>query len=117
MKPESVELIDFDGLRQHVSGFDALFVRLLQLLLEQAPLWVEELERAFSGGDPLVVRRLCHKIKGSAGTVQALHILDAVTELSAHAAGGDLSVASESRDRLVKAIHDTVAFVRASGHI
>lgn len=117
MKIEPVTFIDFEELRQHVSGYDSLFRRLLQLLLEQAPLWVEELDKAFAGGDPEIVRKLCHKIKGSAGTLQARYIIEATAELSAYAVNGDLSDAGESRERLVRVIKETVAFVRDSGHV
>lgn len=112
-----VEYIDFEGLRQHVSGYEALFLRLLQLLLEQAPLWLAELDQAFDCGDADLVRKLCHKIKGSAGTLQARYIIEAAAELSVHAASGDLSEAGESREQLVQAINGTMAFVRDSGHV
>lgn len=117
MKQEPIEYIDFVELREHVSGYESLFLRLLQLLLEQAPLWVDELDQAFAGGDSEVVRKLCHKIKGSAGTLQARHIIDAAADLSSLAASGNWAAAGESRERLVEVINETVAFVRDSGHI
>lgn len=117
VKTEQVDFIDFDALRKHVSGYETLFLRLLQLLVEQGPLWVDELDLAFTCCDCDIVRKLCHKIKGSAGTLQAHYIIEAAAELSAHAASGDLSAAGKSRERLVKMINDTVAFVKNSGHI
>jgi hypothetical protein len=117
MKPEPIPLIDFEALRRHVADYDSLFVKLLQLFLEQAPLWQGELKEAFASGDALVLRQLCHKIKGGAGTLQATAIIQAVEELRFHAVSGDLTPAEPTRDRLLSVIEQTIDFVRASGYV
>lgn len=117
MRTESIEYINFDGLRDHVSGYDALFNRLLSLLLEQAPQWIEELDHAFASGESDLVRRVCHKIKGSAGVVHAKYIVDAAVELGGMVGNGGLAEAQEGKDRLVRMIKNTVAYVQDSGYI
>lgn len=117
MKPDALPLIDFEALRRHVADYDSLFVKLLQLFLEQAPMWKDELDEAFASGDSLVVRQLCHKIKGGAGTLQATAIIQAVDELRDHAVAGDLTPAEASRLHLLSVIEQTIDFVRASGYV
>ncbi len=117
MPSEPVEYLDFAALRRHVANYDALFDKLLELFLEQGPLWIEEIDAAFAGHDPDLLRQVCHKIKGGAGTLQARFVIEAVAELNRHALSGDLTGAGPSRGRLVSAIDGTLAFVQASGHI
>ncbi len=117
MQPEPIPLIDFEALRRHVADYDSLFLKLLQLFMEQAPLWKDELDEAFASGDALLLRQLCHKIKGGAGTLQATSIIEAVEELRDHAVSGDLLPAEASLVRLRAAIEQTIDFVRASGYV
>jgi HPt (histidine-containing phosphotransfer) domain-containing protein len=111
---EPMQFVDFVALRRQLASYDALLETLLALFLEQAPLWLIELEEAFSAQDMMRVRHLCHKIKGGAATLQADYIVRAAAELSLQAADGDLLAAGESRDRLISAINGTMAFVQAS---
>jgi len=113
----TVEYIDFAALRRHVANYDALYHKLLELFLEQAPLWIEEINEAFAGHDPVLLRQVCHKIKGGAGTLQAQSIIEAAADLNRYAVAGDLTDAEPSRSRLVSAIGGTIDFVRASGQI
>lgn len=115
--PEPNPYIDFEGLRRHVADYDSLFLKLLQLFLEQAPLWEDELNQAFANADPVLVRQVCHKIKGGAGTLQANSIIEAADDLGRHAAAGDLAEAEALRLRLLAVIEQTIAFVRTSGYI
>lgn len=117
MQTEPIEFIDFDALRKHVANYEALFHKLLLLFLEQAPLWINEVNTAFASQDPTLVRQICHKIKGGAGTLQAKLIIESAAELSRQAVAGDLTGAEESRVRLVSAIDRTIAFVQASGQV
>lgn len=117
MQPEPVEFIDFEALRRHVANYEALFHKLLLLFLEQAPLWINDLDAAFARQDPTLVRQVCHKIKGGAGTLQAQFIIEAAAELNSHAVAGDLTKAEKSRAQLVSAIVCTMAFVQASGQV
>jgi len=117
MQTEPIGFIDFEALRRHVSSYEFLFDRLIELFLEQAPLWLQELDGAFAGQNPALVRQVCHKIKGSAATLHASCIIEAASELSLHAVNGNLRDAGQSRARLVAAIRGTVAFARESGHI
>lgn len=112
-----VEYIDLEALRRYVVDHDALFDKLLHLFLEQAPLWIDELNAASARQDADLVRQVCHKIKGSAGTLQARPIIEAAADLNRHAIGGDLARAEESRMQLVFAIDQTMACVRASGQV
>jgi HPt (histidine-containing phosphotransfer) domain-containing protein len=117
MKPQPNEFIDFAALRKHVANYDTLFQTLLQLFLDQAPLWIDELGQAFADNDPVLVRQICHKIKGGAGTLKAQRIIEAALELKKHAVDGDLANAGESLALLVAAIEGTAAAIRESGHI
>ena len=117
MGSEPVEFIDFAALRRHVANYDALFYKLLELFLEQAPLWIEEVNEAFAGQDSFLLRQACHKIKGGAGTLQAQSIIEAAADLNRYAVAGDLSGAEPSLSRLVSVIDGAIAYVRASGHI
>ncbi len=117
MQPEPIEFIDFEALRKHVANYEALFHKLLVLFLEQAPLWIKDLDEAFASQDLALVRQICHKIKGGAGTLQAQFIIEAAADLSRHAVDGDLTKAEESRARLVSAIDRTIDFVQASGQV
>lgn len=117
MEQEPVEFIDFAALRRHVANYDALFQKLLELFVDQAPLWIQEINEAFASQDPALLRHACHKIKGGAGTLQAQAILDAAADLNRHAVAGDLSGAEASRGRLVSVIDGTITFVRDSGHL
>lgn len=117
MQAAGKPFIDFDGLRRHVADYDSLFLKLLQLFLEQAPLWKDELNEAFASGDAVLVRQICHKIKGGAGTLQASAIIEAAAELSRLATAGDLARAEEGRVRLLSVIEQTMAFVKASGYL
>jgi len=114
MHAEGKPFIDFDGLRRHVADYDSLFLKLLQLFLEQAPLWIDELNEAFASGDAVLVRQVCHKIKGGAGTLQASAIIEAAADLGRLAAADDLALAEAGRVRLLAMIEQTVAFVRQS---
>lgn len=111
------DFIDFDALRRHVANYEALFHKLLLLFLEQAPLWIDEVDAAFASQDATQVRQVCHKIKGGAGTLQAKLIIESAAELSRHAVADDLAHAGESKARLVSAIDRTIAFVQASGQV
>lgn len=117
MQEEPIEFIDFDALREHVANYEELFHKLLRLFLEQAPLWISEINAAFANSDSILVRQICHKIKGGAGTLHAKLIIEAAADLNGHAVAGDLATAEESRARLVSAIDRTIAYVQASGQV
>lgn len=111
-----IEFIDFEALRAQVSNYGSLFDKLIELFLEQAPLWVRELDEACAEQDPARVRQICHKIKGGAATLHAGHIIEAASALSGHAVAGTWGDAEPSRANLVSVISGTVTFVRAAGH-
>jgi len=110
---EPIPLVDFEALRRHVAAYDNLFLMLLNLFLEQAPAWVAELTEAVASGDALLVRQVCHKIKGGAGTLHAKAIIAATEELSRHAVAGDFVQARASCERLLSVIEQTTAVVRS----
>lgn len=116
MQTAPVEYINFKALRVQVANYEFLLDKLLELFLTQAPLWLQGLDGTVAEQDPTLVRQLCHKIKGGAATLQAGYIVEAATELSRHAAAGDLDAAEQSRIRLIAAINGTVAFVQAAGY-
>lgn len=117
MAANSDEFIDFVALRKHVANYDTLFQTLLELFLDQAPLWIEELHETFATRDAIQIRQLCHKIKGGASTLLARRIVESAAELSSHARSGDLTQAEESVNRLISAIDGTANFIRASGEM
>ena len=117
MESEPIAYIDFDALRANVADYDSLFLKLLRLFLEQAPQWIDELKMAFASEDPVLIRQLCHKIKGGAGTLQANAIIEAVADLGRQVEADDPDRVEEGRRRLLNRIEQTIAYVRASGYI
>jgi|GEM_PF-2848033 len=112
---KTLPLIDYAVLRGQMAKFDSLLETLQALFLEQAPLWIADLDAAFAREDLDAVRRLCHKIKGGAGTLQAKAIVAGAVELSHQVAANDAPAIAESWVQLRYTIEQTIAFVRAHG--
>lgn len=115
MSATPLPLIDYAALRRQVAQFDSLFDTLQALFLEQAPLWIGDLEAALAREDMEAVRQLCHKIKGGAGTLQAKAIVAGAAELSRQVAAEDPAAIAESWAKLRLTITQTIAFVHAHG--
>lgn len=114
MQKESVQIVDLEALRCYAADHASLFETLVGLFLEQAPLWIEEIDQAFAPPNPTLVRHVAHKIKGSAATLHASLIVAEAANLHCCAVSGDLSSAEPLRERLVCAISDTATFFRQS---
>lgn len=114
MRNESVVFIDVKALRSYTANQDSLFEILVELFLRQAPLWIREIDEAFTAQNPLLVRQVCHKIKGSAATLHACLIVAEAAALNCYAVSGDLRDAEPIKVKLVSAINATVGFVRQS---
>jgi HPt (histidine-containing phosphotransfer) domain-containing protein len=76
---------------------------LLEMALETGAKHRRALEQGLAEGDPAIVARAAHGIKGSAGTIGANEVYRMATELDARARDGDLSDARQRTDAIVAA--------------
>lgn len=105
-------IINRDELLKNCANNERIVRRLLEIFLQQAPLWVTELQEAFSRNDAESVRLLCHRIKGGASTVQASAISEAASELGALAKSGIIGDDPLPLEKLVATIDFALEHVR-----
>lgn len=109
----SPEYIDYNGLLVNCANKEELAARLLSLFIQQAPLWIKDIEEAYLSGDAENIRAVCHRVKGGAGTVQAHKICDETEKLSAAAKENMLQDAEGIVSSVLATINETIAFVES----
>jgi HPt (histidine-containing phosphotransfer) domain-containing protein len=82
------------------------------MYFDQATACITELSDAIDRGEPVVVAKTSHKLKGSSGTLGAARVAQVAAELEETAKAGDLSAARELLDRLQAALGETGAAFR-----
>jgi HPt (histidine-containing phosphotransfer) domain-containing protein len=75
------EPIRYDALLEVCDGDESILREVLDALIDIGPAWVQSLGEAVAEGDRPEMRRLCHLIVGSAGTLCANELLHAATRL------------------------------------
>jgi len=111
------QYIDYDGLKKHFANQDSIIKVVLNLFIEQAPVWINDLTTAFHNRDVSEIKKICHKIRGGALTVQALTVCEALDVFIEFAENDTLNEAQPSFEYLVSAIHQTHLFVLNSANV
>ena len=96
MKP-----IDREELLYRVGGDEELFVEIIQLFLSDCPDRVADINAAVASGDPEHIRLAAHALKGSAGNLSALALVEAAATLERIGAARNLEAAPAALRHLV----------------
>ena len=73
---------------------------LIEIYLQDIPERIGELELALASGDPILLTRAAHTIKGSSSNFGAVRLSKVAHEIEMHGKAGDLAAAGAARDRL-----------------
>ncbi len=106
-------VLDLERLEEAFEDDTTGIADLLEMALETGAKHRRALEAGLAAGDPEVVRRAAHSIKGSAGNIGASDVMRLAAELDERARAGDLSDARTRVDAIGAAYDQVAAEVRA----
>ena len=110
LSDDSIDLSVLAGLRElQGEGEPDIVAELAQMLLEDAPLGLAELQKAVERGDANSVERFAHTLKGSSANMGATRMEAICSDLEEQARSEELAVAPE----LVSRLEEEFARVRA----
>lgn len=75
-----MHIINYPKLKEMFSGNPEKVELLIAALKKRIPEWQEEAEEAFASNDLETIRRFCHRIRGTAGTITAEKLEDAASQ-------------------------------------
>ena len=99
-------------LLDRLGGDEEVFVEVIKIFLEDAPLLLTGMDEALAAGDAKTLRRLAHSMKGSSGTAGAEALQQASQALEQAAAAGDLAAAAPlvpPVKALFQIVHETMS--------
>ncbi len=106
-------LLDMDGLLKTCQGSKELAQELLADLVSEMPGWRDELKKILGAKDLKGIRRCCHRIRGTAGTIGAVPLERAAKDLGAAARNGQEDRLSSLAQELFKTMDATAEAVEA----
>jgi len=98
---------DLTAALQHVDGDRELLEEIIRVFTDESPRMIADLRRAFDAGDPRLVERQSHMLKGSSSNLGATAVSRSAADVEAKARAGDLPGARsklENLEREVKAL-------------
>lgn len=102
-----MELLDWPALKVVCLSKEPLIRKLLNLYVNQAPQWKEELRDAVAGSDSERAREICHTIEGAAAAINATASVDFLKRLHQLAHEEKLVEAQESLNMAISVIDQT----------
>ena len=103
--------VDLDRLSELSRGDTEFLKELLQVFLEDALIYLEELENALAAGDCTTVARRAHQLKGSSATVAIYKMPEIAAQLERQAEDNQLLGASELLAELDEILECIQAFI------
>ncbi len=79
----SMNIFDKSALLERLGNDEETYTEVIELFLEDIPLEIEQLKKAFANQDTLLVQQQAHTIKGAAGNVGALALQEAANLMEA----------------------------------
>ncbi len=86
---------------------DTFVVEMVETFIQQNEIYVEELEQAVANSDFEAIRKVLHKMQGSASTVGAKVMTSEIMKLRAFAKSADIKNINKFKERLYKAVDTT----------
>jgi PAS domain S-box-containing protein len=99
---DSTDVIDLEVARSQIPGGDEGVTEMAQLLLEQCPTMMTEIEEALQAGDAKRVQRGAHTLKGSADVFGAMRLVDVAQRIEQMGERGELDDARRTIPELEK---------------
>lgn len=96
----SAPVFDKESAMERIDGDQELLQELAQIVLEDLPNLLEDIRSAIASGDASTVDAAAHKLKGSAGNLGGMSVLEASQLLESMGRAGDLSQAQEAFQNL-----------------
>lgn len=104
---------DIDGFLSH-TGNDRTFAKeIAEESLRVIPDYLGQIHSALESGDPAVIRKAAHKLKGGMRTIFAAHAGDAAELMEKTAAAGDAEACVSQRKSLDEACAGTISAIKA----
>jgi HPt (histidine-containing phosphotransfer) domain-containing protein len=94
-REHSTAPVDLERMREAADGDEDFLRQLVEVFIDDTDLRVRELSAAISAGDPRVVGRTAHQLKGSSANMGANGLFDFARRLEKLGEGNSLSGASE----------------------
>ena len=92
----STPVFDKESALERIDGDEELLQELAEIVLEDLPSVLAEIRGAIESGDAGVVDSAAHKLKGSAGNLGGMTVLETAQVLESMGRKGDLSQAQEA---------------------
>ncbi|MBE9551052.1 MAG: Hpt domain-containing protein, partial [Proteobacteria bacterium] len=102
-KPSGTESsFDRAALLDRVGGDEEVLREIIGIFLQDLPGQIESMEDAVKKGDPLLIQRLAHTMKGASGNAGAIALQKAALDLEKAAKTDDMGTASGMLDTIKK---------------
>lgn len=102
---------DIDGFLAHTGNDRAFAKEIAQESLRVIPDYLSQIHAALESGDPVLIRKAAHKLKGGMRTIFASSAGDAAELMEKTAAAGDAEACSSLRKSLDQACAGTVGAI------
>jgi two-component system, sensor histidine kinase and response regulator len=107
-KFQSSPRIDMKAALERLEGDRELLEELAQLFKDECPRALQEIREAIAAGDPPLLTRLAHTLKGSSGSLSAVPLSQAAAQLEKVAHAGDLADAESLFEKVEKEAGDLI---------
>jgi HPt (histidine-containing phosphotransfer) domain-containing protein len=105
-----MHIINYPKLEEMFYGKTAKVELLISALRKRIPEWLAEAQEAFESKDGEAIRKVCHRIRGAAGTITAEKLEDAATKWGEIIKENRIEEISSGHENLVKAIKELEMF-------
>lgn len=100
----STQLFDRESALARVGDDPELLAELAKLFLADYPNNIQAMKEALAGGDPMLLERAAHSLKGAVANFGAMEVVQEAYALERMGRQGDLSHANDSLQKLCEAM-------------